>query len=234
MMPRRGTPQDGHSGKRQEPGSHERPSTERREPISSLRPAPPSSSSMRPGPPSESSPTSRPPPSRKVRTIDILVQGATVELFHFYGVAIAPADPGECREEARAHADPASMIEFSARGFSGVLALSANPAVFRAMTGLPPMPEGFGDWMREVANQLMGKIKSRLARFQIVLNTELPQLRSPGDVDRRSRSCKQQFCYSFRTLKGDVFVTMSGDFDDSSLVFSNASPLPLDGKVILF
>ncbi|KYF78500.1 hypothetical protein BE11_28070 [Sorangium cellulosum] len=166
--------------------------------------------------------------------MDVLVQGATVELFHFYGVAIAPADTGDCREEARPHIDPASTIDFFAPGFCGVLALSANPGVFRAMKGLPPMPEGFSDWMREVANQLMGKVKSRLARFQISLQTELPQLRHPSDVERRHRSCKQLFCYSFRTLKGEVFVTLGGDFDDGSLIFSNASPLPLDGKVILF
>ncbi|WP_437336235.1 chemotaxis protein CheX [Sorangium sp. So ce394] len=169
-----------------------------------------------------------------MRTIDVLVQGATVELFHFYGVAIAPANTGDSREEVRLHTDPASTVEFSARGFSGFLALSANQGVFRAMTGVPPMVDGVGDWMREVANQLMGKVKSRLARFQIALQAELPQLRHPSDVERRSRSCKQQCCYSFRTLKGEVLVTLSGDFDESSLVFSNASPLPLDGKVILF
>ncbi|AUX25524.1 hypothetical protein SOCEGT47_060710 [Sorangium cellulosum] len=179
-------------------------------------------------------PTSRPPPSRKVRTIDVLVQGATVELFHFYGVAIAPASIGDLREEARLHGDPASTVDFSAPGFSGVLALSANPGVFRSMTGLPPMLEGTGDWMREVTNQLMGKVKSRLARFQVALHAELPQLRHPSDVDRRNRSCKQQFFYSFRTLKGEVLVTLSGDFDEGFFVFSNASPLPLDGKVILF
>ncbi|WP_437725662.1 chemotaxis protein CheX [Sorangium sp. So ce861] len=169
-----------------------------------------------------------------MRTIDVLVQGATVELFHFYGVAIAPANTGDSRDEVRLHADPASTVEFSARGFSGFLALSANQGVFRAMTGVPPMADGVGDWMREVANQLMGKVKSRLARFQIALQADLPQLRHPSDVERRGRSCKQQCCYSFRTLKGEVLVTLSGDFDESSLVFSNASPLPLDGKVILF
>lgn len=157
-----------------------------------------------------------------------------MELFHFYGVAIAPVDTGDCREEGRCHSDPASTIDFFAPGFSGVLALSAHAGVFRAMKGLPPMPEGFSDWMREVANQLMGKVKSRLARFQITLQTDLPQLRNPSDVERRHRSCKQQFCYAFRTLKGEVLVTLSGDFDDGSLIFSNASPLPLDGKLILF
>lgn len=157
-----------------------------------------------------------------------------MELFHFYGVAIAPADTGLSREEARLHSDPASTVDFSARGFSGVLALSAHPGVFRAMTGVPPMVDGVGDWMREVVNQLMGKVKGRLARFQIALQAELPQLRNPSDVERRNRSFRQQFCYSFRTLKGEVLVTLSGDFDESSLAFSNASPLPLDGKVILF
>ncbi|AUX43394.1 hypothetical protein SOCE26_048420 [Sorangium cellulosum] len=164
----------------------------------------------------------------------MLVQGATVELFHFYGVAIAPVDAGELREEARGHLAPTSTVTFHAPGFSGVLALSANPGVYRAMTELPPMLEGIDDWMREVANQLMGKVKSRLARFQIALHTELPQLRLPVDLERRTRTCKQHFAYAFRTLKGEVFVTLSGDFDEGSLVFSNASPLPLDGKVILF
>ncbi|WP_437683413.1 chemotaxis protein CheX [Sorangium sp. So ce131] len=179
-------------------------------------------------------PQSRPPASRKVRTIDVLIQGATVELFHFYGVAIAPVDAGEVREEARVHSAPTSTVNFHAPGFAGVLALSANPGVYRAMADLPPTLDGIDDWMREVANQLMGKVKSRIARFQISLHTELPQLRQPGDVERRTRSCKQQFAYSFRTLKGEVLVTLSGDFDEGSLVFSNASPLPLDGKVILF
>src|SRR5687768_2091643 len=104
MVRRRGITSDRQSEARPGPSIHERPSTENRAPTSS-RPAPPSSSG-RPSPPSEPSPTSRPPPSRKVRTIDILVQGATVELFHFYGVAIAPADTGDCREEARLHSDP--------------------------------------------------------------------------------------------------------------------------------
>lgn len=232
-MRRRGTTQEGESDVRSGHSLPDRPGAERRDSIPPPRFGQPSGPG-RSGPSSEPSPAPRSAASRKVRTIDVLVQGATVELFHFYGVAIAPADNGESRDEALVHSDPVSTVEFSAPGFSGLLALSAHPGVFRAMTGLPPALDSVDDWMREVVNQLMGKVKSRLARFQIALHAELPQLRRASDVARRYRGSKQQFCYAFRTLKGEVVVTLGGDFDESSLVFSNSSPLPLDGKVILF
>lgn len=232
-MRRWGTTREGESDIRSGNGAHDRPGAEGRDSSLPPRVGQPSGPG-RSGPSSERSPASRSPSSRKVRTIDVLVQGATVELFHFYGVAIAPADSGEGRDEARVHSDPASTVEFAAPGFSGVLALSASADVFRAMTGLPPALDSVDDWMREVANQLMGKVKSRLARFQISLHTELPQLRRASDVERRYRGSKQLFRYAFRTLKGEVVVSVGGDFDESSLVFSNSSPLPLDGKVILF
>jgi hypothetical protein len=171
---------------------------------------------------------------RMVRTINAILQGATVELFHFYGVAMGPALVGDLRGEAKVHRDPVSTVEFAAPGFSGMLALSANPEVFLAMTELPCGPEVSGDWAREVTNQLMGKVKSRIARFQIALHVELPLTRLSSDVDRQIRASKQQLLYSFRTLKGDVIVTLAGDFDQGTLAFSNASPLPLDDKPILF
>src|SRR5258707_10859996 len=130
-----------------------------------------------------SSPVSRPRWSRPAAgfrgAIDALIQGALVELFQIYGVALAPSAPNSSRSTAKGD-EVCAAIGFTRapvdHGASqpGRLALAMPTAVFALLKGYDPRSARRDDWAREFTNQLMGRIKNRLLPFGPTLRIGLP------------------------------------------------------------
>ncbi len=165
--------------------------------------------------------------------LDALVLGALVDLFQAYDVAVAPL-PRLVPGRPPALPDLSAAIAFTrARAASGRLTLSASPAVLDLTRG------GAGDslridWIRELANQLMGRIKNRLLHFSArvdvgtlshvdskLLATQLQKVPSPR-------------VYAARTLRGEVVVTIDGLPEESELVYVGAGTQPAEGDMLLF
>src|SRR5258705_7729181 len=113
---------------------------------------------------------SSPSPASGVRgAIDSLVQGSLVELFGAYGVAVAPL-PRIAQGRAAAVPEISAAMTFARRAGgvhqSGRMTLSLPTPV------LELMKKGDGtnlnsDWARELANQLIGRVKNRLLQFSV-------------------------------------------------------------------
>lgn len=163
--------------------------------------------------------------------IHTLVQSTTVELFHSYGVAVAPAQRSNIRPAA-GPGDCAGMIGFTAPRFTGSLTLAVPVDVLKQMRDAPNSDSALGDWVRELTNQLLGRIKNRLMRFQIVL-----QVGVPIAVNRRAfaqETTGTQSVYVFRALRGRFFVALSGHLDPSALQFSGSINVAGEGDLIIF
>jgi hypothetical protein len=115
---------------------------------------------------------------------------------------------------------------------SGRLLLSMPREVFAllaAQAGGAPRDE----WARELANQLIGRIKNRLLQFGATLQIGLPGTSDADTESRRERSASLRI-YTGRTVRGSVLVTLEGMPEESELAYVGPDGLAAEGEVILF
>jgi hypothetical protein len=165
--------------------------------------------------------------------IDSLVLGSLVDLFQAYGVAVAPL-PRIAAGRAPTIPELSAVIAFTRAGSgSGRLTLSVPAAVLDLTRG----GGGSGmrtDWVRELTNQLMGRVKNRLLHFSARVEVgPLNALDSKQVVAHLERSQKTRV-YAGRTLRGEVVVTIEGLPEESELVYVGAGNLPAEGDALFF
>jgi hypothetical protein len=165
------------------------------------------------------------------RIIDLVIHSTAVELLASFGVAAAPT-PTFPNAAARALHELVGSIPFNAPGFRGTLLLSVSNATLASMRA-GSEPHVLREFIRELTNQLMGRIKNRFLRYQLSLTLGLPSALSSHAVTSRRPSVKE-YAYTFRTLTGDVVVLFCADFEDAKLSFSSATVAMEEGDVVLF
>jgi hypothetical protein len=100
---------------------------------------------------------------------------AALALFSAYEVPLEPLD-GKANQ-TRCELDVIGIVGFSGRQFVGTLVLGAtNEPLRRSM----PRDGSVRDWIRELANQLLGRIKNRVCSRGIEICARLPAVVS-GD-----------------------------------------------------
>src|SRR5262245_16193128 len=107
--------------------------------------------------------------------IDTILQSSMVELCHSLGVAVAPLRAAPLGAQQRFY-EWVGLIHFEATNLSGVMTVSMPMVVWssRNASSASGDSETLADWHRELANQLMGRIKNRLLKFQLELRPRLP------------------------------------------------------------
>lgn len=181
---------------------------------------------------SERAPTSA--PSTRT-TIDIILQGSTVELFHAHDVAVAPLGSSPVGAQQRYY-DWVGTIGFDGASFTGTLTLSIPTPVFELHCETRHASETttLVDWTQELVNQLLGRIKNRLTMFQTTLKAHLPSVMSGIALDRLRKRSPSEVLYRFRTLRGDIIVTLDAPLGNGVLTYSGAAVVAQEGDVILF
>lgn len=167
--------------------------------------------------------------------IDTILQSSTVELFHSQGVAVAPLRPCPLGNQRRFY-EWVGLIHFEAKNLSGVLTVSTPMAVWSSReTGAATADsETLADWNREMANQLMGRIKNRLLKFQLTINPRLPSALSGAALELHRKRSASEILYRFRALRGDVLVVVDAPLDRAILAYSGGMQVASEGELILF
>jgi hypothetical protein len=188
------------------------------------------------GPTHEASEPSTAAPISEVKTVDqqraldAIVQTSTIELFQSYEVAIAPVgifidldklDPGAL----------GGQIPFSGSAMSGELVLAVPKAVLAAMGHEHTLAAQ--DWVRELTNQLLGRVKNRLVRYDVRLRPGVPLALDHSEVRARLDSDAAR-AYMFRSLRGSVFVALRGTMAPGSLRFKGSEAGPEEGDMLVF
>src|SRR3954468_15108538 len=139
--------------------------------------------------------------------VDALLQGALVDLFQAYNVALAPL-PRDARGEPDQYPDLAAVIGFTCAGASnqatGRLSLSVPSQLFDVMRGDSAHLGRTADWMRELANQLMGRCKNRLLPYGATLQAGLPGSIGREALEAQLARAANVRIYRARTLRGQV------------------------------
>jgi hypothetical protein len=168
--------------------------------------------------------------------IDTILQSSMVELFHSLGIAVAPIRPAPLGAQQRFY-EWVGLIHFEATNVSGVLTVSMPMAVWssrRASAGSVGDSETIADWHRELANQLMGRIKNRLLRFQLELRPRLPSALSGAALELHRKRSGTELLYRFRALRGDVLVVVDAPLERAILAYSGELQVAREGELILF
>jgi hypothetical protein len=161
-------------------------------------------------------------------TLDVLVQAATVDLFRDYGLATAPLPK---RRGGAGYGNPGDIvgsIRFSAPGATGTLWLIL-PVEIAKQTRVTARSFEVVDWTRELVNQLMGRLKNRLLRYQLRLNVDLAK----AAVRAGKVVYDEGDLYRFRAMRGEIGVVLASSLDPARLVYS-AVEVAKEGELVLF
>lgn len=167
--------------------------------------------------------------------VDALLQSSTVELFQSRGIAVAPL-PSAARNSYRgAYFNLAGVVVLTSPKASGTLSLAWADPVFSLFT--PPVPasaRGARDLLRELTNQLAGRVKNRLLNFALMLNIGVPTVLSGQAFDRQRPERDGEIIYAFRTLRGEIVVTLDLQIDPDGLSYSGTNRVAKEGDFIAF
>jgi hypothetical protein len=171
-----------------------------------------------------------PTPARAV--VALIVQRSTIELFAAYGVAVAPTCVSSMQPVKKRPDHIVGTVLVSGPGRRGVLAISTSSATLMRMKPTAGDAPSVQDWMRELTNQLAGRIKNRFGRYKLVMQVSLPTALSSTVMDDLGN--KSGLVYVFHTTKDEVRVTLTGGFEGASLVLQGEGAGAEEGDVILF
>src|SRR5690349_12994113 len=172
------------------------------------------------------------PPARAI--IGLIIQRSTIELFNAYGVAVAPADDAGARSSRPPRDRLIGSVQLTSETRRGILSLSCSDVTLGRMK--PGIDGVFGlqDWMREVTNQLAGRIKNRFGRYRVMVQVGLPSASVVGFGDAPVDGQRDTLVFLFRTLTDDVKVTLGGGFDGANFDLKGGPSPAEEGDIILF
>jgi hypothetical protein len=183
-------------------------------------------------------------------TLESLVVESCVGLFGTLDVPLRPCSPESEREPLRASSSPeltVAILAFSGAAVRGTLALAAT---FQFLASCRPRDmrrrtfssTSAGDWLyirdwsKELANQLLGRIKRHLVARGLTFDIGTP---SALTGDAASTYIRRQTVEAIRFVSGPAPVTVWLDVDmtphaSTTLATKAADALPKEGDVILF
>jgi hypothetical protein len=162
-----------------------------------------------------------------------LIQSATVELFQYYGIAVAPM-PVMQPLPTKLEQHVGGYGTFTGKGCNGTLGLLVPKEVF-ALTkfeGLRVL--NILDWTKELTNQLLGRIKNRLVQYQMPIRGDIPSAIDGKSLELRVAASNPFVIVCFRSIRGEIIVTLTGSIDYSRLQFSGNVASAEEGDIILF
>jgi hypothetical protein len=168
--------------------------------------------------------------------VDPLVQGALVELFAAHDVPVAPSprSPAQLRS---AVPEVSVMVAFSPTiggELSGKLTLSLSSALLELMLARSSQDTSVKlDWARELASQLMGRIKNRFLPFGVRLGIGRLLLVDSQQLEASLKAASNVRVYIGRSLRGEVLVTLQGTPEEHTLTYVGMPPA-LEGSAIWF
>lgn len=155
-----------------------------------------------------------------------LVEESCIALFSDYRIAIARSDARPACEVAFC-----GVIGFTGEDMRGslMLACSREPLVVAQVSGEAMMR----DWLAELTNQLLGRVKNRLLAFGTVIHSALPVVLAG---ERIAPIVNQSIGHLFTADGGVVSVWFDTELrDDFALdLVDNTSPIGREGETILF
>ncbi len=164
------------------------------------------------------------------RALDAVLQTSTIELFRSYEVAIAPSSTYTNLSTLEPDTVGAA-IAFTGTEITGELVLAVPAAILKSMGHTERLRAQ--DWVRELTNQLLGRVKNRLMRYDVRLRAGVPSALDISALRTRLDSGSSRV-YHFRSLRGSVFIALRGNLGPDKLRFKGSDGGPEEGELVVF
>jgi len=165
--------------------------------------------------------------------LEAIIQSATVGLFQAFELAVAPAPGMRVLGSHVAWGDPVATSTFEGRCLNGSLVLSIPDGAYPLLQRSAGQVTNRRDLLRELENQLAGRIKNRLGQFQAAVRCGPPIVLDAQARQRRFDE-RELLLFVFRTLRGEIQVGFDGVTDESALVYSGTGDVHREGDVLVF
>jgi len=164
-------------------------------------------------------------------TLDNLLFTSATTLFKAYGITVH-----ETATERKVHTPICAAIGFAGPALTGTVMLCAEPPLVRASK---PLPENVDhEWLAELVNQLMGRIKNRLLAFGIEVHPSTPLILRSERVAPLGHSGDLAGVVLHHPDGGSAIATIDHDVRDpaklANLTRDGQPAIPREGDVILF
>jgi CheY-specific phosphatase CheX len=151
--------------------------------------------------------------AESVATLDEIVESACLALFDSVGTPLVRADAGSHSRD-----DIGASIGFTGRMVRGALVLvstrrlveMALPQEIRAGV----TDSHVADWMGELANQLLGRIKNKLVSHGVVLDMSTPTVMFGLEIARKDRRSGLRRYFEFRHDDQPLRVVLDAEVTD--------------------
>ena len=195
--------------------------------------------SDRPGANPEDNASSNAKTSTPARTEDIVV-AAALELFQSYGLSLVEREYAPT-DVPKDH-DIAATIGFTSPQMQGAMLLTSEKAILartrpRELGDREPTEREVCDWAGELVNQLLGRVKNRLATYGLRLEQSTPTVIVGSHVHRAPPSTNVARRYFFVDSGGAILLYFDASVAGSLTLLDAASPLhppAAEGELYLF
>jgi CheY-specific phosphatase CheX len=166
---------------------------------------------------------------RSIALLDSVIEEAVVALFVSVGLSLS-------RDVASAKSpdDMGASIGFAGPELRGALVLISTRKLVRF--ALPPevqdrtSDEQLADWMGELSNQLLGRIKNKLIAFGVTLSMGTPAVMLGLDLARKDRHRGVRRHFAFR--HGEESLSVYFDAIASAEVMLKVPSVPPDAGIV--
>ncbi len=162
-----------------------------------------------------------------------VVAQATEGVFRSFGVSVLPLAPVSAAETPTPCHDLSGTIAYRSSQMRGWLTLALPQAVCELIVERTAQPFPLGDLTRELTNQIMGGIKARLMRYDVVLRFGLPIAGGPG-IRQQPKTRGHLVVYPFGTERGELSVILDGTIDETVFAQAETVEATSEGSITLF
>lgn len=165
---------------------------------------------------------------------DELVAACASELFEARGIAIRTTSRLDDTMEY------AATIGFSSDTLRGMLGLGMNPSTLEQLIARENLPPTVGlgeDWLAESVNQLLGRLKNKLLRYDLTVSLALPTVLRGVCLRFLSTRPTALWTYPFESDAGPISIWLDVRHDAGLVLKPTTDPemqgTP-EGELVLF
>lgn len=173
--------------------------------------------------------------ARSIAVLDAVIEEASLALFDGVGVAL-----GRASQPVKSPDDISASIGFAGPALRGALVLISTRRLVEV--ALPPevrdrhSDEQLADWMGELANQLLGRVKNKLLNYGVSLAMGTPTVVLGNDLSRKDKQAGVRRQFVFRHAADSLSVCFDAVAGAGLLLLPDEPPVSRisEGEVSLF
>jgi CheY-specific phosphatase CheX len=168
-----------------------------------------------------------------------IIREVTPQLFQAYGTRLTPESDGGPPSDAE-HPELAGVLGFVGERLHGTITLATSRDVMRGVIETIPGVESVEDWLAELTNQLLGRVKGRLLHCGAPVMSSTPVVVAGNELEvkmgRHTVNCRHRFKAEFRAEKGTVQVWLGVEVENGFVLDerSGGDRGATEGDLLLF